>query len=375
VTAGVAASAYAGIPVTHRGLASAVAFVTGHTREDSDEGIDWSGLARFPGTLVFYMGVRELDTIAAALIEAGRPFDQPAAVVEAGTLATQRTVRAPLAEIAQAAREQDVKSPAIAVVGEVAEMADMLAWLPERPLTGVRVVVTRARDRASGLSRVLREEGARVIEAPVIRTRAIDGPALDPSGYDLIALTSPNAVAGLFARLAAGGRDARALAGIRIAAIGPGTSEAAAARGVMADIAPATSTAEGLVEALEDVEVRRALIPRALVAREVLPDALRARGAEVEILPVYETLPEPLSERAVREALNADYVTFTSSSTVRNFLAAAGAGFSAHTRLISIGPATTATLREHGLDPHVEAARHDVDGVVQALLDDARTRI
>jgi len=372
VTAGVAASAYAGIPVTHRGLASAVAFVTGHTREDADEEIDWNGLARFPGTLVFYMGVRELQTIAAALIDAGRPPQQAAAVVEAGTLATQRTVRAPLAEIASAAREHDVRAPAITLVGEVARMADVLAWLPDRPLAGVSVVVTRARERASGLSRSLRELGARVIEAPAIRTQPLDGPALDPSAYDLICLTSPNAVAGLFARLAAGGRDARALAGIRIAAIGPGTSEALTGHGVIADIVPTQSTAEGLVEALQGVEVRRALIPRALIARDVLPDSLRARGAEVEILPVYETLPAPLSERTRRAALDADYVTFTSSSTVRNFIAVAGPDFSARTRLLSIGPATTATLREHGLEPHVEARRHDVEGVVQALLDDKR---
>jgi uroporphyrinogen III methyltransferase/synthase len=380
ITAGVAAAAYAGIPVTHRGLSSAVALITGHTQEgtgdspDKDEtSIDWPALAAFPGTLVFYMGVRQLSHIADSLIAAGRPADESAAVVEAGTLPHQRTVTATLATIAQQASEAGIHPPSVTVVGPVAALGDQLSWLPERPLNGRTVAVTRARAQASGLARRLEALGARVVQAPVIRVHPLPGPPLDPSPYDLVCVSSPNGVAGLFERLTAGGRDARSLSGARVAAIGPGTARALAEHGIAADIVPERFVAEALVEALADVPVSRALIARAREARDVLPDALRARGAEVDVLALYETLAEPLSERALRAAREADYITFTSSSTVRFFLDAAGgnAGLSPTTRVVSIGPVTSETLREHGMEPHVEAERHDVDGVIDALLGDA----
>jgi len=376
VSAGMGASAYAGIPVTHRGLASAVALVTGH--EDPDKlqtAIDWRALAAFPGTLVLYMGVRRLGEIAAALIAAGRPGTEPAAVVEGGTLPTQRTVAGTLETIAEMVRREDVRAPSIMIVGPVAALAEQLSWLGPRPLAGRTVAVTRARAQASGLARRLQELGARVVQAPVIRVQAISDPTLtplDPSPYDLICLTSPNAVAALFERLRAGGRDSRSLAGARVAAIGPGTAGALAEHGIQADVVPERFVAESLVQALADVPVTRALVARAREARDVLPDALRARGAEVDVLALYETLAEPLAPRALEAARRADYITFTSSSTVRFFRQAAGgeAGLSPDTRIVSIGPATSQTLREHGLQPHVEAERHDVDGVVDALLAD-----
>ncbi len=373
VTAGVAALAYAGIPVTHRGLSSAVALITGRTGEDAE--LDFPALARFPGTLVFYMGVQRLAQIATGLIDAGRPASEPAAVIEAGTLATQRTVTATLARIAETARHENVGSPSITVVGAVAGLAEQLSWLASPPLAGRTVAVMRARAQASGLARRLEELGARVVQAPVIRIRPLPGPPLDPSPYDLICLTSPNGVAGLFERLTAGGRDARALAGARIAAIGPGTAAALAERGIVADVIPERFLAEGLVEALADEPVEHALVARASHAREVLPDALRARGAEVDVLDVYETVVEPLAAETLARALAADYITFTSSSTVRYFLEAAGspAGgkLSPRTRVVSIGPITSETLREHRLTVDVEAAAHDVEGVLQALLADA----
>jgi len=376
VSAGMGASAYAGIPVTHRGLASAVALVTGH--EDPDKlqtAINWRALAAFPGTLVLYMGVRRLGEIAAALIAAGRPGTEPAAVVEGGTLPTQRTVAGTLETIAEMVRREDVRAPSITIVGPVAALAEQLSWLGPRPLAGRTVAVTRARAQASGLARRLQELGARVVQAPVIRVQAISDPTLtplDPSPYDLICLTSPNAVAALFERLRAGGRDSRSLAGARVAAIGPGTAGALAEHGIQADVVPERFVAESLVQALADVPVTRALVARAREARDVLPDALRARGAEVDVLALYETLAEPLAPRALEAARRADYITFTSSSTVRFFRQAAGgeAGLSPDTRIVSIGPATSQTLREHGLQPHVEAERHDVDGVVDALLAD-----
>jgi uroporphyrinogen III methyltransferase / synthase len=422
VTAGVAAAAYAGIPVTHRGLSTGVALVTGHTREDTSDRtgrtsageehgsrradedgsgehsaeLDWAALAAFPGTLVFYMGVRQLPHIAERLILAGRSPSQPVALVERGTLPDQRTVSGTLATIADVAEHEQVKAPAITIVGAVAELAEDLQWLPARPLAGRTVAVTRARPQASGLARRLAALGASVIEAPTIRTRTLDGPALDPTPYDLICLTSANGVERLFERLAAGGRDARSLARARVVAIGPGTARALAEHEIIADVVPERFVAESLVEALSDFEAKHALVATASGARAVLPDALRARGAQVDVLALYETVAEPLSERALEQAQTAHYITFTSSSSVRYFLDAPRArgghrtfsdthtqphndestpGPQTHlsptTRIVSIGPVTSATLREHGLEPHVEAERHDVDGLLDALLADA----
>jgi uroporphyrinogen III methyltransferase/synthase len=434
VTAGIAASAYAGIPVTHRGLATGVALITGHTQEDapssrpatvsdrtddagrtdsggqSDNGgqseesssdeesarIDWPALAIFPGTLVFYMGVRQLPHIAERLIAGGRAPSQPVALVERGTLPDQRTVTGTLATIAEVAEHERVKAPAITIVGAVAGLAEDLAWLPAHPparlsaatvpavpgcparegpprsevLAGRTVAVTRARAQASGLAKRLSDLGASVVQAPTIRTRRLDGPALDPAPYDLICLTSPNGVECFFERLAAGGRDTRSLAGARIAAIGPGTASALARGGVVADVVPERFVAETLIEALRDFDVKHALVATASGAREVLPEALRARGAQVEVLALYETVAEPISERTLRQAQEADYITFTSSSTVEHFLGAGGS-LSASTRIVSIGPVTSATLAERGLPAHVEAERHDVDGLIEALLKDA----
>ncbi len=252
VTAGVAAPAYAGIPVTHRDAASAVAFVTGH-EDPSKPGsaLDWRALAAFPGTLVIYMGVRRLDAIARSLQHAGRPADQPAAVIERGTLPGQRVVTATLQTIADQAAAAGVKAPAIAVFGQVAALRQQLRWFEDRPLAGVTVAVTRARAQASGLAARLQALGAAVLEAPAIRIIPVDGPAPEFERYDLVCLTSPNGVRLLFERLACAGGDARALAGVRVAAIGPGTAAALADHGIQADIVPERFIAEGLVESLD----------------------------------------------------------------------------------------------------------------------------
>jgi uroporphyrinogen III methyltransferase / synthase len=387
VTAGVAALAYAGIPVTHRGLSTAVAFVTGRTGEDDE--LDWPALAAFPGTLVFYMGVQRLARISASLVEAGREGSEPAAVVEAGTLARQRTVSGTLATIAELVARAEIGSPSITVVGAVAGLSEQLEWLPARPLAGLTVAVTRARAQASALAVRLRELGASVVQAPVVRTQPLPGPALDPAPYDLVCVTSPNAAEELFARLIAGGRDARALAGARVASIGPGTTRALLAHGIAAEIEPERFVAEGLVEALASVPAERALVARARGGRELLPEALRARGVEVDVLDLYETVVEPLDAATLERAAAADYITFTSGSTVRNFLDAAGVSgdaaddngasdgrpvLSPQTRIVSIGPVTSETLREHGLTVDVEAAEHDIDGLLHALLADAAAR-
>ena len=375
VTAGVAAAAYAGIPVTHRDAASAVAFVTGH--EDPakpDSALDFAALAAFPGTLVIYMGVRRLTAVADGLVAAGRDPDEPAAIVVRGTLPGQRVVTATLAMIAIRAGEEGVRAPAIVVLGPVAALRERLRWFEERPLAGVSVAVTRARAQASGLAAELRGLGADVVEAPAIRLVARPGPAPALERYDLVCLTSPNGARLLFERLTAAGRDARALAGTRVAAIGPGTAAALREHGVIADVVPERFVAEALVEALADVPVTRALVARAAEARDVLPDGLRERGAEVDVLALYETVAEPLTEAQSTAARHAHYVTFTSSSTVNFFLdAIAPAGLDG-ARVVSIGPVTSAALRARHIEPDVEAARHDIEGVVEALVADVAER-
>jgi uroporphyrinogen III methyltransferase/synthase len=372
VTAGVAAAAYAGVPVTHRDMASAVAFITGH--EDPakpDSALDWQALAKFPGTLVVYMGVRQLDAITARLIDAGRDPGEPAAMVERGTLPAQRYLTATLSTLATTAKAQGIQAPAIAIFGPVAVLGERLTWFKAPPLAGRTVAVTRARAQSSGLAARLRSLGASVVEAPAIRIEPIDGPAPDLTKYDLVCLTSPNGVALLFERLAAAGLDARAFAGIRVAAIGPGTARALNEHGISPDVVPERFVAEGLVEALADVPVQRALIARAAEARDVLPGALKTRGAEVDIVTLYQTVAEELTQEQLAAVAEADYVTFTSSSTVRYFFDAIGDRLSEQARLVSIGPVTSEALRERGREPHVEATRHDIDGLVESLIADA----
>jgi uroporphyrinogen III methyltransferase/synthase len=371
VTAGVAAPAYAGVPVTHRDAASAVAFVTGHEDPAKDgSALDWEALARFPGTLVFYMGVKNLPQIAERLGAAGRPADEPAVVVARGTLPGQHAVGGTLADIAQRVAEAGIRPPAITLVGPVAGLRETLAWLERRPLHGQIVAVTRARAQASGLAARLGELGAQVLETPAIRIapRRVSPP--DPGDYSLVCFTSPNGVHIFFELL---GSDARAFAGVRVAAIGPGTAAALAERGVAADVVPERFVAEGLLDALADEPLRgaRVLVARAAEARDVLPRGLRERGAEVDVVSLYDTEAEPLSAYE-REALaHATHITFTSSSTVRFFFEGGGEVGSA--RVVSIGPITSETLREHGIDPHVEANRHDVEGLVDAIVEDMRT--
>ncbi len=383
VTAGVAATAYAGIPVTHRDDASAVAFVTGHEDPEKPEtALDWEALAAFPGTLVFYMGVKRLEDNANALIAAGRDPEQPAAAIERGTMDGQRTVTATLRTIHEAVALAAVKAPALIVVGPVVERREGLEWLERRPLHGKRVIVTRARAQASGLAATLRGLGAEVVELPAIRIEPrlrapeVGAAAAAIGEYGLICLTSPNGVRLLFEAIGAAGLDARALAGATVAAIGPGTARALAERGIVADVVPERFVAEALVEALAAVDVggRRVLVARAAEARDVLPDALRERGAEVDVVALYETVREQPAAEAVEAAASADYVTFTSSSTVTNLTEALGERFPAGARVVSIGPVTSASAREAGLRVDVEAERHDIAGLLDALLADARAQ-
>ena len=379
VTAGVAAPAYAGIPVTHRDAASAVAFVTGHEDAEKESALDWDALARFPGTLVLYMGVRNLPLIVARLIAAGRDPQEPAAVIERGTHPGQRTVVDTLTGLPERVQAARIRPPSITLIGPVASLHDTLGWLERRPLNGTVVAVTRARAQASGLAARLIGLGAEVIEAPAIRIepRPLEGALLEAVSrireYALVCLTSPNGVRLLFDALAEVGQDARALAGATVAAIGPGTATELERHGIRADVMPERFVAEGLVEELAGVPVegRRVLIARAAEARSLVPDALRERGAEVDDVALYDTRAERLDDGSRERLARATHVTFTSSSTVRFFLDAGGE-LPADARLVSIGPVTSATARELGLHVDVEASRHDIDGLVDALVGDAR---
>ena len=380
VTSGVAAPAYAGIPVTHRDDASAVAFVTGHEDPEKPETVlDWEALARFPGTLVLYMGVKNLPDISRRLIEAGRDPNEPAAAIERGTLPGQRVAIATLETLADEVARLGLRPPSILVFGSVAARREEIEWLERRPLHRRRVVVTRARAQASGMARTLEALGAEVVELPAIRIE----PAIDTDEvraaieslhtYALVCVTSPNGARLLFEAMDAAGRDARALSQAQVAAIGPGTARALRERGVIADVVPERFVAEALVEALAVVPVRGkpVLVARAAVARDVLPDALRERGAEVDVVALYETVRETPAPEDIDAAMSADYVTFTSSSTVKNFLEVTDGRVPENAKIVSIGPVTSATAREAGLDVAVEALQHDPEGVVRALIEDA----
>ena len=383
VTAGVAAPAFAGIPVTHRDDASAVAFVTGHEGPEKEgTALDWEALARFPGTLVMYMGVKNLGEVSRRLIANGRDAAEPAAAIERGTLPGQRVVASTLESLPEEVEREGLRAPAILVFGPVAARRDEIAWLERRPLHGKRVVVTRARAQASGMARTLEALGAEVVELPAIRIEPLIGsPEVRAAiesihSYALVCVTSPNGARLLFDALDERGWDARSLSQAQVAAIGPGTGRALRERGVIADVVPERFVAEALVEALAEVPVegKPVLVARAAEARDVLPAALGDRGAQVDVVAFYETVRETPAPEEIERAMDADYVTFTSSSTVRNFLEVTGGRVPERARIASIGPVTSKTARDAGLEVAVEAGQHDPDGLVRALVEDATRR-
>lgn len=384
ITSAIGAPSAAGIPVTYRAVATAFTVVTGHEDPTKEaEQTDWDALARTPGTLVVLMGMGRLAAIAARLITAGRPADQPAAAIQWGTTPRQRSVVATLSTLAARVAEEGLGSPAVVVIGDVAALQPGLAAAGRGPLAGRTVVVTRARAQASELRVTLETLGARVLELPVIRiqpvplsseiTAALD----DLPSYDVLVLTSVNGVHQLAAHMADRGMDARALRADQVVvAIGPATAAALAGHGVRADVVPDRSVAEGVLDVLEGVSLhgRRVLVGCARDVRATLVDGLVARGAMVDEVALYDTVSQVPTPEAIHEALRADLITFTSSSTVTNMIAlldAAGrARLAAGPRVVSIGPITSATAREAGLHVHAEARSHDIPGLVQALLQD-----
>jgi uroporphyrinogen III methyltransferase/synthase len=379
ITSGIAGPAYAGIPVTQRGVTSSVALVTGHedpTKDDTD--LDWAHLARGVGTLVFYMGVGKMEDNFRRLVEGGRSPDTPAAAVEWGTYPRQRTVTGTLATLPARVREAGIGAPSVVVVGEVVALRDELAWYDRRPLSGRRIVVTRARAQASDFAAELEALGAEVIQFPTIRIEqapdfgALRAAAARVGEFDWTVFTSTNGVEHFWMALDAEGLDSRALAGVKVCALGPATAAELARRGVRAALVPDEYVAEATVEALAAaVELRgtRILLPRAEVARAVLPDSLREHGAEVVEVAAYRTVQDGAGAGEVKRRIAAgeiDLVTFTASSTVRSFADLVGTEMGTAASA-SIGPITSGTLRELRMKVDVEAAEYTIPGLVAAI--------
>ena len=363
ISAAVAVPAYAGIPVTHRALSTSFTVVTGHSRHAVDDDVDWDALARAADTIVVLMGVAHRGEIASRLQAAGLAADTPVAAVRWGTRPGQRTVRTTLGELAGAVLEP----PVTIVIGQVAALD--LRWFEGRPLFGRTVVVTRARAQASELVAKLSALGAETVEVPTIEItdphdggEALRAAAGRLGGYDWVVFTSVNAVDRLFRWV----RDARAFGGAQVAAIGPGTAAALAARGVVADLQPATAVAEALVGSFP-AGGGRVLLPQAAAARPVLEEGLRAKGWDVEVVHAYRTVVARPTDEALAAAAKADAIAFTSSSTVTSWLAVAGAG-ALPPVVACIGPVTAGTAAEHGMPVTVVADEHTVDGLVGALV-------
>ncbi|WP_437958189.1 uroporphyrinogen-III C-methyltransferase [Sorangium sp. So ce119] len=385
------ATAYAGISLTHRNIASSVMIVSGVTR--AGRAFDWSELASVRGTICVLMGMQALDAVVAGLTGPGRRDPAtPAAAIQWGTRADQRVVSSRLDELPRRAREAGLQSPAVIVVGAVTGLRDALRWFDRKPLFGKRVLVTRPRHQARSTSRLIRLRGGEAVELATIEIHPPPDPARVTeavrglSGYDAVVFTSENGVACFFREVERLGLDARAFGAARLAAIGAGTAAALAARGVRPDIVPGEFRGEELAQALladpvlaERLSARpasrvRVLIPRALVAREVLPERLRAAGCEVDVVPVYETRPASAGRREeLLRALSAgeiDVVMLTSSSTVDSLCELLGEGAAAQldrVLLASIGPITTATAEKRGLRIGVTAEVSTTAGLLDAL--------
>lgn len=379
ITAGIAAPAYAGIPVTHRSLATSVTFVTGS--EDPTKPTtqtNWTALAKSGGTIVLYMGVKTLATIADTLIEGGMPADIPAAAIQWGTHPKQRTVVATLETLAEKAAQQDLTAPVITVIGWSVVLRDELNWFERRPLFGKRIVVTRATQQAPALSEKLADLGADVIEMPATQIARLDlAPLRAEIGrlaqYDWLIFTSQNAISIFWEQLLGEGKDARALAGLKIAAVGPATAGALLEHGITVDVIPSRFVAEGLLEMMQsrdDVAGKKVLYVTAEGARDVLAEGLREIGVEVSVLEAYRSIVDGEgAEKLVRaiEAGRVDLVTFTSASAVRGYIDAVGEEKAQEVPAASIGAQTSAALRDAGIEVKVEAKESTLDGLVSAV--------
>jgi uroporphyrinogen III methyltransferase/synthase len=388
IPAGVAVPSYAGVPITYPGGGDTLTFVRGHEDEGkSRTSIDWDSLARLDGTIVCYAGPDQVPAFLNALVAHGRPAGDSAAVVYDGTLPTQQTMMGTLEEIASHARNSDERRPAILVVGRVANLREHLRWFDARPLFGKRVLVTRPRDQAIELVRLLEHMGAEAIEAPMIRIEPpedfgpLDAACTRAGEFDWIVFASANAVDAFMDRLLAGPRDLRVLRDARLCGIGPATAERLTKYGLKVDLMPSDYRAEGVVRALtENVPVRglKVLLPRADIGREVIAEELRGHGADVVEVVAYRTVAveaeregEPDIYRMLLER-RIDVVTFTSASAVRNFVRVLGAEPAADllraTVVATIGPITAEAATQAGIATTIMPAQHTIPALVDAIV-------
>jgi uroporphyrinogen III methyltransferase/synthase len=389
VSAGYAVPAYAGIPLTHRELASSVLLITGHEDPEKAGGtdIDWLKIAHGASTLVFFMGVKTLPLIAENLIRAGKPFATPVALIRWGTRGEQQVVSGTLATIVERVRAAGIKPPAVLVVGDVIRLREKLQWFEKLPLFGERILITRPQEQAEALAAPLRALGAETLQLPSIAIedpedfRALDRAIRVLRSYHWVIFTSANGVRRFLSRMQTLGADIREMARVKICAIGPSTAAELRRHCLQVDVVPKEYVAEGVVAALARKPVRgqRILIPRARVARDLLPQALRARGAKVEVVEAYRSvLPEGSRERAriIFERHRPTLAVFTSSSTVHNLfrlLPEELHGVMRQVRVASIGPVTSRTLRDYGLDVSIEPKEYTVAGLVEAIIQSAGT--
>ncbi|HEY6872809.1 MAG TPA: uroporphyrinogen-III C-methyltransferase [Geobacteraceae bacterium] len=385
VTAGIGAPAYAGIPLTHRHVTTSVAFVTGHEHPGKEVSeIDWERLSLGSGTVVFYMGMKNLPEITANLIGHGRAPETPVALIRWGTRPEQEVLVGTLADIAEKARRAGFKAPAVTVVGEVVRLRENLRWFDNRPLFGRGILVTRAADQAGEFSRLLTGYGAQVHECPTIEivspeeSAGLDEAITSLAEFHWLIFTSANAVRFFFSRLAELGLDARAIGPARVCAVGPKTAATLAPYGIRPDLVPADYKGEGVVEAFRALDIvgTRVLFPRADRAREMIPAGLAALGAEV-IAPVAyrNVIPAALPARTLQalEERRIDCVTFTSSSTAENLAAMIGENRLLHllegVAVAAIGPITARTCRELGLDVNIEPKEYTVSALTAEIVD------
>ena len=384
VTSAIAAPAYAGIPLTHRKFTSTVAFITGHEDPNkNNSNIDWPSLARGIGTLVFLMGVKNLPDIVDQLIKNGKSPETPVALVRWGTTSQQKTVSGILSNIVERVREANLKAPAIIVIGDVVRLRERMKWFENRPLLGKKIVVTRAREQASDLVSDLSELGAEVLECPTIKVvpcddlTPLDFAISNLKSYDWIVFTSVNGVRHFFERLFLNGSDARALGHLKTAAIGPATADMLLRHGLTTDIIPESYRAESVVEAFlkENIAGKKILLPRAQEARPILPVELRKMGAIVDEIATYRTIQDDQNAGILLEDLQnneIDMVTFTSSSTVKNFKALIPDGhffsFSDRITVACIGPITADTAKELGFNVHIIADEYTIPGLCKAIV-------
>lgn len=386
ITSAIAVPSYAGIPVTHRGIATSFAVITGHEDPNKPEStIKWDKLALGVDTLVFLMGVENLPHITKKLMEHGRNPNTPAAVIRWGTKPSQVVLTTTVERAAQDVADAGIKPPAIFIVGEVVNLREQLTWFDNKPLFGKRVIVTRSREQASELTARLEALGAECVELPAINIEPVpsyaelDKAIVELGTYQWLIFTSVNGVKYFFERLAAAGGDARKLAQLKVAAIGTGTAAYLKNFGIKADIIPLEFRAEGILEALKDEMMpgTRILIPRAQVARDVLPQGLTALGAEAVVVPAYRTMAHR-GNVDLAELKNTDYITFTSSSTVTNFLEITGVQgrqILQKAKIACIGPITAATCVEHDVKPAIIAQTFTINGLVEAIIKDGEESI